>query len=46
MGRLENFPPGAMHVNLAVSSDGNTILFRGLVGRNRSGDLMLIESFR
>ena len=46
LGRLENFPPGAMHVNLAVSPDGNTILFRGLVGRSRSGDLMLIENFR
>ena len=46
LGRLVNFPPGAMHVNLAVSPDGNTILFRGLVGRSRSGDLMLIENFR
>ena len=41
-----NFPPGAMHVNLAASPDGNTIIFKGLVGRSRSGDLMLIENFR
>lgn len=35
-----------MHVNLAVSPDGNTIVFRGLAGPSRSGDLMLIENFR
>ena len=46
LGRLVNFPPGAMHVNLAASPDGNTIIFRGLVSRSRSGDLMLIENFR
>ena len=43
LGRLENFPPGAMHVNLAVSPDGETVLFKGHV---RSGDVMLIEDFR
>lgn len=43
LGRLEDFPPGAMHVNLAASPDGTTVLFRGLVGR--SGDVMLIEDF-
>jgi Tol biopolymer transport system component/DNA-binding winged helix-turn-helix (wHTH) protein len=26
LGRLENFPPGAMHVNLAISPDANTNL--------------------
>jgi hypothetical protein len=46
LGRLVNFPSGTMHVNLAVSPDSNTILFRGLVGRSRNGDLMLIENFR
>ena len=44
LGRLEDFPPGAMHVNFAVSPDGNAVLFRGVVGR--SGDVMLIENFR
>jgi len=44
LGRLEDFPPGAMHVSLAVSPDSNAILFRGVVGR--SGDVMLIENFR
>jgi dipeptidyl aminopeptidase/acylaminoacyl peptidase len=44
LGRLEDFPPGALHVNLAVSPDGTTILFRGQGGR--SGDVMLIEDFR
>jgi hypothetical protein len=33
-----------MHVNLAASPDGSTILFRGEV--RRGGDLMLIENFR
>ena len=44
LGRLENFPPGGTHVNLAVSPDGTTVLFRGFVGRG--GDVMLIEDFR
>jgi Tol biopolymer transport system component/DNA-binding winged helix-turn-helix (wHTH) protein len=44
LGRLEHFPPGSMHVNLAASPDGGTILFRGDV--RRGGDLMLIENFR
>ena len=32
------------HVNLAVSPDGNTILFRGMT--RKGGDLMMIENFR
>ena len=44
LGRLEDFPPGRSHVNLAVSPDGSTILFKGVVGH--SGDVMLIEDFR
>jgi hypothetical protein len=44
LGNLEHFPPDASHVNLAVSPDGETVLFRGLV--RKGGDLMLIEDFR
>jgi Tol biopolymer transport system component/DNA-binding winged helix-turn-helix (wHTH) protein len=44
LGRLEHFPPGTMHVNLAASPDGRTILFSG--GVRRGADLMLIENFR
>ena len=44
LGTLDHFPPGAMHVNLAASPDGGTIIFRGEV--RRGGDLMLIENFR
>ena len=44
LGRLEHFPPGVTHVNLAASPDGRTILFIG--GVRRGGDLMLIENFR
>ena len=44
LGRLEHFPPGATHVNLAASPDGRTILFKGKV--RRGSDLMLIENFR
>jgi Tol biopolymer transport system component/DNA-binding winged helix-turn-helix (wHTH) protein len=44
LGTIDHFPPGAMHVNLAASPDGSTILFRGEV--RRGGDLMLIENFR
>ncbi len=44
LGRLEHFPPGLSHVNLAASPDGRTILFNGEV--RRGGDLMLIENFR
>jgi Tol biopolymer transport system component/DNA-binding winged helix-turn-helix (wHTH) protein len=44
LGRLEYFPPGLTHVNLAASPDGGTILFIG--GVRRGGDLMLIENFR
>jgi hypothetical protein len=44
LGRLEHFPPDTMGTGLAVSPDGKTILFRGLV--RRGADLMLIENFR
>jgi Tol biopolymer transport system component len=44
LGNLEHFPPDASHVNLAVSPDGETVLFRRLV--QKGGDLMLIEDFR
>ena len=44
LGRLEDFPPRGSHVNLAVSPDGSTILFKGVVGH--SGDVILIENFR
>ena len=44
LGQLEAVPPGGMHVNLAVSPDGETILFRGVLGR--SGDVTVIENFR
>jgi Tol biopolymer transport system component/DNA-binding winged helix-turn-helix (wHTH) protein len=44
LGRLEHFPPGAMHVNLAATPDGKSILFKGIV--RSGGDLMLIENFR
>ena len=43
LGRLEDFSPRALHVNLAVSPDGNTIL---LAGVGRSSDVILIENFR
>ena len=44
LGRLDHFPPGTVHVNLAASPDGRTILFTG--GVRHGGDLMLIENFR
>ena len=44
LGTLEHFPPDASHVNLAVSSDGKAVLFRGLL--RQGGDLMLIEKVR
>jgi eukaryotic-like serine/threonine-protein kinase len=44
LGNLEHFPPDVSHVNLAVSPDGETVLFLGLV--RKGGDLMLIEDFR
>jgi len=44
LGNLEHFPPDVSHVNLAVSPDGETVLFRGFV--QKGGDLMLIEDFR
>ena len=44
VGRLDHFPPDTSHVNLAVSSDGKTVLYRGLV--RKGGDLMLIDNFR
>lgn len=44
LGRLEKFEPGAIHVNLAVSPDGKTILFRGTT--RKEADLVMIENFR
>jgi Tol biopolymer transport system component/DNA-binding winged helix-turn-helix (wHTH) protein len=44
LGRLEHFPPDTPHVSLAVSPDGKTVVYRGLV--RMGGDLMLIENFR
>ena len=44
LGKLEHFPPGAMHVNLAVTPDGKSIVFKGII--RAGGDLMLIENFR
>jgi dipeptidyl aminopeptidase/acylaminoacyl peptidase len=44
LGRLEKFEPDMPHVNLAVSPDGKTILYRGVT--RKGGDLMMIEDFR
>jgi len=44
LGRLEHFPPDTLGLSLAVSPDGKTILFKGLL--RRGADLMLIENFR
>jgi hypothetical protein len=44
LGRLDHFPADSWHVNLAVSPDGRTVLYRGLV--RKGGDLMMIENFR
>ena len=44
LGRLEHFPPNSWNVNLAVSPDGKTILYRGMV--RLGGDLLMIENFR
>jgi len=44
LGRLDHFPPESWHVSLAVSPDGRTVLYRGLV--LKGGDLMMIEDFR
>ena len=44
LGTLEHFPQGAMHVNLAVTPDLKSIVFKGSV--RAGGDLMLIENFR
>jgi Tol biopolymer transport system component len=44
IGNLQHFPPDVSHVNLAVSPDGQVVLFRGMV--RKGGDLMLIENFR
>lgn len=43
-GRLEKFEPDMPHVNLAVSPDGKTVLYRGVT--RKGGDLMMIENFR
>jgi Tol biopolymer transport system component len=44
LGRVEKFEPGAFHVNLAVSPDGKTILFKGTT--RKEADLVMIENFR
>jgi hypothetical protein len=44
LGTLEHFPPDTLGIGLAVSPDGKSILFRGLM--RRGADLMLIENFR
>jgi Tol biopolymer transport system component/DNA-binding winged helix-turn-helix (wHTH) protein len=44
LGRLDHFPPESWHVSLAVSPDGRTVLYRGLL--LKGGDLMMIEDFR
>jgi Tol biopolymer transport system component len=44
LGRLEHFPLNSWHVNLAVSPDGKTILYKGVV--RLGGDLLMIENFR
>ena len=44
LGNLQHFPPDVSHVNLAVSPDGQVVLFRGMV--RKGGDLMLVENFR
>ena len=44
LGRVEKFEPGASHVNLALSPDEKTIVFKGTT--RKEGDLWLIENFR
>jgi hypothetical protein len=44
LGRVEKFEPGAIHVNLALSPDETTIVFKGTTRKER--DLWLIENFR
>jgi len=44
LGTLEHFPQGELHVNLAVTPDLKSIVFKGIV--RAGGDLMLIENFR
>jgi hypothetical protein len=44
LGRLDHFPLDNWHVNLAVSPDGKTVLYRGLL--RKGGDLLMIENFR
>ena len=44
LGRLDHFPPRMPHVSLAVSPDGKTVLYGGVV--QADADLMMIENFR
>jgi eukaryotic-like serine/threonine-protein kinase len=44
LGTLEHSPPNQLGTHLAVSPDGKTILFSGLM--RHGADLMLIENFR
>jgi Tol biopolymer transport system component/DNA-binding winged helix-turn-helix (wHTH) protein len=44
LGRLERFEPNTPHVNLAVSPDGEMVIYRGQV--RKGADLMMIENFR
>jgi Tol biopolymer transport system component len=44
LGRLEHFPPHLFHVNLAVSPDGKTVIYKGY--EQVDADLMMIEHFR
>jgi hypothetical protein len=44
LGTLEHFPPDLLGINLAVSPDRKTILFKALV--RRGADLMLVDNFR
>jgi len=43
LGRLEHFPPHLFHVNLSVSPDGKTAIYKGYV--HVESDLMMVENF-
>ena len=44
LGRLEHFPPHLFHVNIAVSPDRQTVIYKGYA--HVDADLMMIENFR
>jgi hypothetical protein len=44
VGRLEHSPPQFFHVNLAVSRDRETVIYKGYA--HVDADLMMIENFR